>query len=213
MLSLLHYSTVLPEYIRKCGLADVGLNYSVDAVKRVKAEDVIPDLGKRMQKLLSEIRTTSGYNEDIYQKKKAELLARIKKELHEVFVGRLKNLRKQAIRSFSNNLKNLYEGFGSAAYASFKFLARLYRAAAEDFFLSEFVQAALWRNASGHTRMKYRWSYQDEYRLLKEDLDEQEKDRFTEAELRKRVTGGKYLGAALGTFTAIAVGSAAAALL
>lgn len=50
-------------------------------------------------------KNASRYHQGVYQKKRADMLAKLNTQLNVLFVGQLKNLHKKAITSFNENLK------------------------------------------------------------------------------------------------------------
>ncbi|KAF7729333.1 Dynamin-like GTPase that mediates homotypic ER fusion [Apophysomyces ossiformis] len=137
-------------------------------------EEIIPNLGKQMERLRRETiesfeQKASQYREDVCQKKKTSLLTKLDRELHECFVGQLKNLRKKAVAKFNEDLKDEL----SKPLHSFDTAVKYCMKTSDGYFLS-FAEATVVPETG--------WSYNSEHELLQEELRKEQHQREKEAQ-------------------------------
>ncbi|KAG0750155.1 hypothetical protein G6F23_000424 [Rhizopus arrhizus] len=126
--------------------------------------EILEDLGEKMKGLHQETlqsfdRHASRYSQNIYHKKRAEMMTELNACLNVYFVGQLKNLHKKAVwifeRDLQEQLKNTEYGFAEIVTASLK--------EAISFF-EDGAKAMMFEGTD--------WSYVQEEGLLKEELDD-----------------------------------------
>ncbi|KAF1797154.1 RHD3/Sey1 [Mucor lusitanicus] len=124
----------------------------------------IDNLGPQMLEFRQEAiaafdKSASRYHQGVYQKKRAEMLAKLNTQLNVLFVGQLKNLHKKAIVMFDENLKAELKrpnyNFAIAVENCLK--------TATDYFLTG-AKAILLPDTD--------WSYDSEYASLEEEFTE-----------------------------------------
>ncbi|KAG1147227.1 hypothetical protein G6F37_004261 [Rhizopus arrhizus] len=126
--------------------------------------EILEDLGEKMKGLHQETlqsfdRHASRYSQNIYHKKRAEMMTELNACLNVYFVGQLKNLHKKAVwifeRDLQEQLKNTEYGFAEIVTASLE--------EASSFF-EDGAKAMMLEGTD--------WSYVQEEGLLKEELDD-----------------------------------------
>ncbi|KAG1055837.1 hypothetical protein G6F43_002231 [Rhizopus delemar] len=126
--------------------------------------EILEDLGEKMKRLHQETlqsfdRHASRYSQNIYHKKRAEMMTELNAYLNVYFVGQLKNLHKKAVwifeKGLQEQLKNTEYKFAEIVMTSLK--------EASSFF-EDGAKAMMLEGTD--------WSYVQEEGLLKEELDD-----------------------------------------
>jgi hypothetical protein len=102
-------------------------------------------------------REASRYHQGVYKRKRADLLTSIESSLSPLFLGQLKNLHKQSLLSFKQELS---DGLKGDSY-DFAEIVSAGKARCEDRFVSGAKEAVL--ENSG-------WGYEDELDSLREEM-------------------------------------------
>ncbi|ORX84913.1 root hair defective 3 GTP-binding protein [Basidiobolus meristosporus CBS 931.73] len=149
-------------------IANASFNLFMDAIKEFKrpieAGSVVEDLGPRIH----EIRQTyiksfdkdaSRYHEEVYKRKRQEVINKFNSQLHIFYVGQLRNLHRKAVTMFTESLREKLKGeqydFGSIVLNSKK----------ES-------QAYFKENAEAITLSDTEWSYEEEANQLDQSLED-----------------------------------------
>ncbi|KAF7730665.1 Dynamin-like GTPase that mediates homotypic ER fusion [Apophysomyces ossiformis] len=147
----------------------------------LEKEQTISDLGVQMQEIRDEAlnafdKSASRYHQAVYQKKRADMLAKLNTQLNVFFVGQIKNLHKKAIAMFNDSLKAELKkpsyNFADAVQSCLK--------TANDYFLE---------GAKAIVLPETDWSFTHEHTLLEEE--------FAEASSKARADEFKKMSKAL----------------
>jgi hypothetical protein len=104
----------------------------------LEKNQIVEELGDKMKQVRQQAletfdKSASRYNQGVYQKKRAEMLAKLNTQLGVYFVGQLNNLHKKAVIIFDENLKKQLESPGY----NFAQVVSTCRKEATDYFLND----------------------------------------------------------------------------
>ncbi|RKP22327.1 RHD3/Sey1, partial [Syncephalis pseudoplumigaleata] len=132
----------------------------------IESGKVVDELGERMQSYLVEAlaafdKNASRYHQQVYQRKREEMLAKCHATLHVLFLGQLKNLHKRATQQFGNILQERMTG---ATYDFLQVVTEARAVVLDAFNAGAKVLAILLENTD--------WTIEDTREQLEEDLSE-----------------------------------------
>ncbi|KAK9765237.1 Dynamin-like GTPase that mediates homotypic ER fusion [Basidiobolus ranarum] len=149
-------------------IANSVFNVFLDAIKEFKRPietgSVIENLGPRIDEIRqiaikSFDKDASRYHQEVYQRKREDIINKLNSQLHSFYLGQLKNLHRKAVAMFTDSLKEQLKGdkydFGAIVSKSKK--------EAETYFS---------QNAQAVTLAETGWSFEEESIQLDQRLEE-----------------------------------------